>query len=379
MASVEEIIERLEEGGLLEGRLQLDESDELPPWMPHESRPHLEEDYRPPGVIQLTPHHDVRFDDIHDPDTDFGGFLGRDLRQRIGDEVSQQGVEALAWYLPFHTSVSSWGIYLRESGIVYVADFLARNGVGPHPSVDQSRRFLELHEAMHFHVEAVSSQQELACGTSLYLNRKNLPQGNLVLSPRHVEEALCNAEAIRRSSPDARDPLEDFARNHQPAGYRDWERVGWRSDFQQGVQDFHSAVGRGGGLQPALWYALLTWSRNRYRASDVPIYLVRDFPAPTGLSYAFSHAGFEISIHFAKEHAPPHFHADHKRWRAERRYQYPSFDPAPPTQEGLSNKEERRLNEAIDAYPRQKFEEEFERHRSIVQDKYDPLHGTKVP
>src|SRR3989442_604256 len=42
----------------------------------------------------------------------------------LGKDVKTAGVEALAWYVPYHSSRRRWGIYFRETGLIFLADYL---------------------------------------------------------------------------------------------------------------------------------------------------------------------------------------------------------------------------------------------------------------
>ena len=70
------------------------------------------------------------------------------LNSPIGRELGEGGIEALAWYVPFHSSLKDHGIYFRESGLLFLADYLKTSGISPN-YVQHSYALLDSHEAIH--------------------------------------------------------------------------------------------------------------------------------------------------------------------------------------------------------------------------------------
>jgi hypothetical protein len=286
----------------------------------------------------------------------------------IGKETQQVGTEALAWYLPYHSSVLDYGIYFRETGLLFLADLLESGGVSALQSLGHSYQFLNGHEEIHFGVEAVSSFAEYFSNRSFYPNRfgKPLGYGKSLLTPAQVEEALATAFAVSRErAPSAESLLEDFATHHQPAGYRDWREVKWRARFSQGLDDYFNHIGSFAGFRSGPWSPLFSWSRDR--TGDVPRYIIRDAAPGRGIVFGFRYDGVELEIHFAKEHPPPHFHVRiPPRVGANLRFEYPGLNPVGPGGRSLKGWERRAVEQAIERYPREIFQQEFDRHKDIV-------------
>ncbi|MCL6508047.1 MAG: hypothetical protein K6T59_13580 [Bryobacteraceae bacterium] len=82
------------------------------------------------------------------------GDLPRDV------PVPNPPIDILAYYLPFHTHASDWGIYLRESGVLVVASILKGSRLDPGHStiVDRGREILLNHEHFHFQAEVVCAR-----------------------------------------------------------------------------------------------------------------------------------------------------------------------------------------------------------------------------
>ena len=126
----------------------------------------------------------VRFWDSNngqDPDLDLDeldGPLSDALplgHQQIRESVQQKGVDALAWYQPFHSYGRRWGIYLLANGIAYVAHEIMlahRAGSTTFRRRDAVRAAIEAllrHEESHFEVEVYASGLEVNLCRPVYL------------------------------------------------------------------------------------------------------------------------------------------------------------------------------------------------------------------
>ncbi len=286
----------------------------------------------------------------------------------IGQEAERGGTEALAWYLPVHRSIPEYGIYFRESGLLFLADYLESAGVAPLWSLYHAYQLANAHEETHFVVEAVSSFVEYFCGREVYSNKFSASPivGKLPLSPALLEEALANAYGISREHPGKiRSLWENFSTHHQPAGYRDWSKVKWRTLYTNGLDLYFNHIGSLAGLHRGPWSPLSNWSRER--SFEIPRHIIRDAPPGRGVVFGYRFDGVELEIHFANEHPPPHFHVRiPPRAGLNLRYEYPSLKPVGPDGRPLTGWQSRAIRQAIETYPRDKFEQEFERHRRIV-------------
>jgi hypothetical protein len=98
------------------------------------------------------------------------GEIGQTQLPQIA-EVKTWGVDALAFYLPFHFYRQRWGIYLRMSGMVYLAQVLNHGrpvGASDDDLLNLSKKILLEHEGFHFTAEVACSRVEVANRTPAY-------------------------------------------------------------------------------------------------------------------------------------------------------------------------------------------------------------------
>jgi len=119
MTSVQELIDRI-----LENDLGGHNYVERPPWRGNFSL----DDGRFGATKRLPDSYEFDTDPGDGNEEQEGRILDGETRREIGDEVEEEGVEALAYYIPFHADRRKWGIYIRESGLAYVADYLIETG-----------------------------------------------------------------------------------------------------------------------------------------------------------------------------------------------------------------------------------------------------------
>jgi hypothetical protein len=183
MTALEEIFDRLEHGipSAFEDRDEpfLREDDDF------EDRPNVPrlppdiDGHRSPVLDPETPVADGRFPknpgnweprgDLPDPE---------ETQLPPGPEIDRREpwAETLAWYRPRHIYPRSWGIYVREAGIVKVArrllpfigSFPAKMRTPINAAYAYAGYFLYRHEATHFAVEMFATQAELS-GRPVYL------------------------------------------------------------------------------------------------------------------------------------------------------------------------------------------------------------------
>lgn len=147
-----------------------------------------------------------RSEELHPEITEDGGADG---------QLREYGTDLLAWYQPFHLHPSTWGIYIREWGLDYLA---RRLGDRPHLAL----RALWAHEYLHFLTEVAASSIEVVTGKATFL---------MFVGPDHragsgcqVEEAIANAFALDQvGRRHGKGLLRKFMQG-QPVGYRDFNQ-----------------------------------------------------------------------------------------------------------------------------------------------------------
>ena len=204
------------------------------------------------------------FDLEEDIEPERGYFFPSDQdleRGWLEDEVDEHGIEALAWYRPFHISPQhEWGITITDRGIWYLAkNVMSQKYDRPytleqiHDCFELAYEFLYYHELFHFKVEYAA--------TILELNSPHEPvkvyapfwedgfhrPGPNNCSP--LEEAMANEYArwkVCQGQPKKlKDAIENFMRTQQPSGYRDFAEVKHHQKWQKGLDSLlESMIGR---------------------------------------------------------------------------------------------------------------------------------------
>jgi hypothetical protein len=147
------------------------------------------------------------------------------LFRELDGAFEASGVEALAWYHPFHLSEREWGIYIPMTSIHYCADrWFDRRLSFSRRSALALQALLE-HELMHFACEYAVAQFELFLRACCWFPaRERLTKAHLEWF--NDEEALANANCVRQLQLLERglnfDRLRQALRQ-SPAGYRDYE------------------------------------------------------------------------------------------------------------------------------------------------------------
>jgi hypothetical protein len=127
---------------------------------------------------------------------DSAKILSFEEKEGIRSSVMASGVEAFAYYVPFHQNYYQWGIYLDLKGIVFTSLLMNDLNVSFSRKLELASYFLLRHELFHFAIEYMAAQVELICGEKCYLDaNKKLKDRN---AGYHLyEEALANAYALR--------------------------------------------------------------------------------------------------------------------------------------------------------------------------------------
>ena len=135
------------------------------------------------------------------------------------DDTQKYGLEALAWYSPYHFYPDTWGVTIRNRGIEIVASSLISNGLDLATANLVAQKALIAHELGHFQVENGVTMLELSAGKGMYVAQRQ----SAGFGWCNEEEGLCNALAHQAAGTKHRHALEDFL-DFSPVGYRDWRR-----------------------------------------------------------------------------------------------------------------------------------------------------------
>jgi len=173
-------------------------------------------------------------------------------------EIEESGIEALAWYRPYHLNQGRWGITITDRGIWYIAQYLVKEMYSEPYSAEQiqecfdiATEFLYHHEMFHFKVEFAATVMELnaAKPAKVYARYWDNRSGGLWFgSPSHtlegqapLEEALANEYArqkiCRAWGQRIRPAIEKFMYTKQPSGYRDFGLVTYRDYWNAGLEE----------------------------------------------------------------------------------------------------------------------------------------------
>lgn len=169
----------------------------------------------------------IEFDEIFEygADVDFEELvnaIGDDKEKAIRQSVMVRGVDALAYYIPFHLRGAQWGIYIPLTSIVYmIKNVFNRVPADPVSLMRMAIRAMHQHELFHFAVEYAMAQLELITQTPLHLRSRQLKGEH---GYNRFEEQLANANMIRsfrgRRIKGKTEALRNFTLS-QPVGYCD--------------------------------------------------------------------------------------------------------------------------------------------------------------
>ena len=329
-----------------------DSSDDLNP--PQIDRPSL-----PPWLNQPEPESVWRADqpnswviegEVPPPDPPFG--------------VDQWGVDVLAFYLPFHFYQHQWGIYLRASGVIYLACVLKGpatrrstrivDELAGHeythlvPGDEKFLRLAELilweHEVFHFASELAASRSELIAKKHVYS-----PYFSDRSAAAH-EEALANAQALThgvKKHPQAiQNRLHGWMKG-QGSGYRDFDQWISARAFSQGMSRAVGFMIKPPQNSPAFGGFLFRGSRGYL----IPTRLVNDITrGAAGILRPFPKAfGMQAFTH-SNDHPPPHIHIKRPPGsRTETRYRWSQLTPLKGDPR-LSKSGEKDLRRYVDVY-----------------------------
>lgn len=166
--------------------------------------------------------------------------LGSDQETLIAQDVLMYGVDALGWYCSFHVRGWQWGVYVKVSGLLYLAqNAFAELDVEPVTKIRLAFRAILDHELFHFATDYAIGQTELAVYDAWWVPFKRSGHD------RKQEEKLANAYMLRRfrSGPKVQgkqEALRSFT-TQQPAGYKDAHKVGpndWSNELAKLASEY---------------------------------------------------------------------------------------------------------------------------------------------
>jgi hypothetical protein len=238
-------------------------------------------------------------------------------------DVDRIGADALAFYLPFHFYREKWGIYIRESGVAYLAEVLKGRQLqsGDEGYLAIAEDVLYDHELFHAFVEIACSRAEIIAGTALYCVYYATAE-----AAEH-EEAMANARSIRWRDSPVNKQLGRWMERQGP-GYRDFAK--WMDErlFARGTNraarfmldrlSFPKLPASG----PS--HGFLFQGVDRFK---VPVRLIADRRSEAFLLGPFPKAyGLQVFVH-SNDHPPQHVHIQCPPGEKDTRYRWPDLVP----------------------------------------------------
>lgn len=280
-------------------------------------------------------------------------------------EIAAGGMEALAFYAPFHFYDHDWGIYIRDFGVAYIATrFLRRQTLTAADNwvIECAYQFLLDHEYAHFQAEvAVSRYELLFFQRTMYL--KHAYQHHFLdRYSSWLEESVANARAYQevarrmpvRASVKQIDAFRSFLgkwMKTQPSGYRDYDQWSGRNGQTRGrfeiTRHLHESL--------AKWRHKLNVESgilDLYRDatySKVPITRIHDNRLNLGSVRYFPKAHGLRVIVWSNDHPPPHIHVDFLNNSKPVRVVWPSLLPLRPDRQ-LTGGERRNLYKYLERH-----------------------------
>jgi hypothetical protein len=247
--------------------------------------------------------------------------------QQPPPEVETWGADALAFWVPFHFYRERWGIYIRQSGVIYLASVLKGDRLKPGDEkyLDLAETLLLEHELCHATVEIACTRAELVARTSLY------QQYFADSTASAHEEAISNAEAILRTlelNDQVRARAEAWMR-HQGPGYRDFWNWTESRKLSRGMDRVARFILKplpppqpkaSGPSKAFLFHEARRYKIPAKRIVDLPqshAAILRPFPKQFGI---------QVLVH-SNDHPPPHIHIQMPPGGAETRYVWPDLLP----------------------------------------------------
>jgi hypothetical protein len=244
-------------------------------------------------------------------------------------DIDQFGPDALAFYVPFHFYGTDWGIYIRDTGVKFLACVLKGGALipGDEEYLSTAELILRHHEMWHAATEIACTRAEIIARRSLYRQYFAQREGCI------HEEAVANAHAIRwtfdEDGAGERIKIEKWMRRQGP-GYRDFGKWVTAASFNRGqnvAARFMTAVlpppapKASGGPQQFLYRGAVSYPSMPVTriidpaAKDASV--VRPFPRAFGL---------QVFV-YSNDHSPAHFHIKLLSDHHETRYLWPELEP----------------------------------------------------
>ena len=157
-----------------------------------------------------------------------------ELFRELDDAVGAGGVEALAWYHPFHISSSQWGIYIPLTSLHYIADRWLDRRMGLARRASLALEILLSHEVVHHACEYAVAQFEIFLRAPCWAPARERLRG-AKLNWFDDEEALANANSVRQISLTQSQQTVDRLHHsllNSPRGYRDFPSALSDAGFQ---------------------------------------------------------------------------------------------------------------------------------------------------
>lgn len=277
-------------------------------------------------------------------------------------QISASGIDALAYYAPFHFYRRSyWGIYIRDYGIAHLTALFTGSRMLTRTdnwALRCAYWLLFEHEYFHFQTELAATRYEVLTG--------DMRAYEHLFGDRHgswLEEGMANAHAHRHCR-DHEDATLSFPRiehfrgfaaswmKTQPPGYRDYDL--WCKSTQAMSKGRAALTSRLHEISGHLRHPPATVSPEVLRLyenadySRVPVVRIHDIPwLKSGRLFPKAH-GLQVMV-YTREHPPAHIHVEFLGSEKIVRLGWPSLVPlhGEPT---LSAREEKYLQDYMAIY-----------------------------
>lgn len=232
----------------------------------------------------------------------------------IGYGIENDGIDAYAWYHPFHYQKGDpgWGIYLHEQGLWKMAsnlEFLRESGHTTNDLVIIAGCILFWHEYFHFLNEIAASTIEISKKkyTTYFrlqeIQRKRSPiktmsVGNDLdcLNYYELEEALANSFCLKKSTRIQKGIASKLKSlmDTMPRGYQHYGEFSQRSKFEAGCSFLAGEMANDNRIrnptdQLSPYQSLYHTDLKHVKIQDVPIYLIHDISNPNLRIRKFEH------------------------------------------------------------------------------------------
>ena len=178
----------------------------------------------------------------------FGGHPGGLIKNPNGSTGKTTPIDALAFYLPYHSYPNYWGIYLLPEGIIQIMiemkDFFKYHKISQLDQVRICKNMLYHHEFYHHRVESFGTRLEAVLNQPCYLNGFTPRYNTTALTSDCFEEICANSytreETLRKIhcnsklKDDLKMAINDWFRN-QPDGYKQASNTNsktWVTEFR---------------------------------------------------------------------------------------------------------------------------------------------------